>query len=398
MGDVNCEMAAYAQAAEELAMGPIRVLFVDDDRDVLLAAQRTLERGGYSVTTASDGEQAVEVFAAGDFDLVVSDIDLPRLDGIGVLNKVRTIADDVPVILITGSPRVDVAIAALNLGPVRFLTKPLEREQLLQAVRRAVGNRRLDRLQRGVSEALAKRARAHAEDRARFESALSQVYMAFQPVVHLPTRSINGHEALARTRDESVPYPGALFALTERLGEVAQLGRKIRAECAQAVPNAPAGSLLFVNLHSAELLDADLVDKAAPLTAVAQRVVLEIAERASMTDLKEAPKRIAELRALGFRIAIDDIGAGYAGLNSFALLEPDIVKIDMALVRDVDQSLIKRRLIAWFVELCKTMDVSVIAEGVETDAELQTLVTLGCELFQGYLFAKPAARFWTTLS
>lgn len=382
-----------AEHLDVFAEGGSRVLVVDDDPLIVRTAQRALECAGYFVVTAQDGEQAAALFSADHFDLVVSDIDMPQLDGIELARTIRAINEEIPVILITSSARAETAIAAVNLGVVRYLTKPFLPSQLVQAVGRAIGTHRLQCMRRELATAAVAHANAHTQDRRRFESALEQLHMVYQPVVHWPTRSIYGHEALVRTKEPTVPYPGALFELTERLDQVQRLGREIRGACARAVPAAPEGTLLFINLHALELLDPQLVDRASALSHVAHRVVLEIAERASMSNLKEALKRIGELRALGFRIAIDDIGAGYAGLSSFALLEPEIVKVDIALVRDVDQSPIKRRLIAWFVELCKSMGIAVIAEGVETRAELDTLLQLGCELFQGYLFARPSGEF-----
>jgi EAL domain-containing protein (putative c-di-GMP-specific phosphodiesterase class I) len=109
--------------------------------------------------------------------------------------------------------------------------------------------------------------------------------------------------------------------------------------------------------------------------------------------VKDVRARIAALREIGFRIAVDDLGAGYAGLTSFALLEPEIVKLDMTLVRDVHQSATKRKLIRSMAELCKDMGMLVVAEGVETVEERDCLVELGCDLLQGYYFAKPGKPF-----
>ena len=96
---------------------------------------------------------------------------------------------------------------------------------------------------------------------------------------------------------------------------------------------------------------------------------------------------------MGFQIAIDDLGAGYAGLTSFALLEPEIVKLDMTLVRDVHKQSTKQKLIRSMTALCKDMGMMVVGEGVENAEERDALVELGCDLLQGYLFAKPAAPF-----
>jgi EAL domain-containing protein (putative c-di-GMP-specific phosphodiesterase class I) len=103
--------------------------------------------------------------------------------------------------------------------------------------------------------------------------------------------------------------------------------------------------------------------------------------------------KLAQLRRIGFRIAIDDLGAGYAGLTSFATLEPELVKLDMTLVRDVDKNPVKERLVRSMTSLCKDLGMLVVAEGVETPQERDALVALGCDLLQGYLFARPAEPF-----
>jgi EAL domain-containing protein (putative c-di-GMP-specific phosphodiesterase class I) len=96
---------------------------------------------------------------------------------------------------------------------------------------------------------------------------------------------------------------------------------------------------------------------------------------------------------MGYRIAVDDLGAGYAGLTSFTLLEPDVVKLDMDLVRGIDTHRTKRSIVSSMVTLCHEMKSVVVAEGVETSEERDTLVDLGCDLIQGYLLAKPGPAF-----
>jgi len=102
---------------------------------------------------------------------------------------------------------------------------------------------------------------------------------------------------------------------------------------------------------------------------------------------------------MGYRIAVDDLGAGYAGLTSFARLEPEVVKVDMSIVRDVDRSSTKQKLIASIVSLCNDLNIELIAEGIETAAERNTILSLGGDLLQGYLFARPGKPFplpeWT---
>src|SRR4029079_10187530 len=108
----------------------------------------------------------------------------------------------------------------------------------------------------------------------------------------------------------------------------------IRERAAQLIVSGTVPELLFMNVHPEDLTDDTLLDPHAPLSRVASRVVLEVTERASLEKMTGVAERIRGLRELGFRIALDDLGAGYAGLTSFATLTPDVVKVDMSLVRD----------------------------------------------------------------
>ena len=129
------------------------------------------------------------------------------------------------------------------------------------------------------------------------------------------------------------------------------------------------------------------------MSAFASRVVLEITERAALDQIKDLMTRMAQLRTMGYRIAVDDLGAGYAGLTSFAQLEPEVVKVDMSLVRGVDSSPTKQKLLGSIIGLCRDLQIQIIAEGIETEPERDTLVRLGGDLCQGYLFARPGKPF-----
>jgi EAL domain-containing protein (putative c-di-GMP-specific phosphodiesterase class I) len=121
--------------------------------------------------------------------------------------------------------------------------------------------------------------------------------------------------------------------------------------------------------------------------------VLEVTERASLYGVKNLSACVAKLKALGFQIAIDDLGAGYAGLTSFTQLEPELAKLDMSLVRGVDGDSRRQSIVRSMKRLCDDLGMQVVAEGVETAAERDMLTELGCDLLQGYLFAKPQRGF-----
>ena len=223
---------------------------------------------------------------------------------------------------------------------------------------------------------------------------LAALTMHFQPIVEASTRRRFGYEALLRSTDRSLPHPGAILDAAERLERIPTLGRAVRADCARVISAAPLErGVVFINLHLLDLFDKQLTSPFAPLSRVAQRVVLEITERTSLEGQDDLRYRVAELRELGFRIAIDDLGGGHARMGTFTPLDTDFVKLDMSLVRDVDKHPMKQRLVRSVTDLCRKQGTKVIGEGVETEAEARVLVDLGCDLLQGYLIAKPALPY-----
>ena len=373
-----------------------RVLVVDDEEALLRLIGRMLTAAGYEVATAADGGRAAELLTGATFDAVLSDIDMPKMNGIQLLQAVRQRDLDVPVVLMTGNPDVKTAVQAVAHGALQYLIKPVNMEELGAAVARAVRLNKMAKLKRDAL-ALVSEGGLGVGDRlaleASFERALDTLWIAYQPIVRVVDRSLFGYEGLLRSEEKALPHPGAILDAAERLGRLDDLGRKIRAAACTPVPAAPPEAVFFINLHARDLMDADLLSGKSPLSAIANRVVLEITERASLDQVKDVRATIAELRRMGFRIAIDDLGAGYAGLTSFATLEPEFAKLDMSLVRDVDRSPTKEKLIRSMTSLCKELGIMVVAEGVETPEERSVLVDLHCDLLQGYLHAKPGRPF-----
>lgn len=373
------------------AQASARVLAVEDNPDLLEIYGDVLRGGGYAVELAPDLKTARALLIQNAFDLVISDISLPDGTGIDVLRMVRERSLDLPVILITGTPALDTAIRAIELGAMRYFVKPVPNDDLLRVAKQATQLHRLALIKR---EALAhlgatgKLVPDTAGLEAVFARGLSSLWMAFQPIVRASDGQVFGSEALLRTEEASFPEPGAFLEAAERLGRTTELGRSIRAAGARTGFSSGVPTV-FVNLQARDLDDDALYDGSAPLSAEARRVVLEITERESLGHTAQVRDRIRTLRKLGYRIAVDDLGAGYAGLTSFALLEPDIVKLDMTLVRGVDHEPVKRRLIASFTTLCKEMGVLVVAEGIETAPERAAIIDLGCDLLQGFLIGRP---------
>lgn len=372
-----------------------KVLVVDDEAALRRLMARALEQAGHEVVQAEDGNAALVEVNRQQFDAILSDISMPGLDGVQLLREVRARDLDVPVILLTGNPSVESAMQAVEYGAFEYLAKPVELERIRTVVTRALGLGRIARAKRTAIEAFG-RSHHQASDRAGLETtftrAMSTLWAAFQPII-ASNGTCYGFEALMRSMEPALPHPGAVIEAAEKLDRLSELGARMRSLSAAPVVDDPNSGVLFVNLHPRDLFDDAMLALDSPLAAIADRVVLEITERASIEALGDARSRAAQLRERGFRIAIDDLGAGYAGLTAFAVLEPEIVKLDMTLIRGVESSAVKRKLIQSMTSLCHDLGMLVVAEGIETMAEFECIAALGCDLYQGFLLAKPGPAF-----
>lgn len=368
-----------------------RVLIADDEPLVANAFARLLSSDGHDVETVPDGLAALAVLTREPFDVVVSDIAMPQMTGIELLRALRRHGSTVPVVLVTGVPAVQSAIEAVELGAVRYLPKPIDPDALRRVVAVAASST-------GVAEVTSAREeseKCRTQDEHELSSALSTLWMAYQPIVSWAERRVIAYEALVRNEEPKLMRPDLLFDRAEKVHRLADLGRAIRARVARDAVQLPDRACLFMNLHVRDLRDERLYDALEPLGSVAPRTVLEITERASLSAIPDLPSCIQRLRTLGFRIAVDDLGAGYAGLNSISLLQPDVVKLDMGLIRGVDSNTTNLRLVRSMIDVCRELGAKVVCEGVETAGERDALVDAGADLLQGYLFARPARPFAT---
>jgi EAL domain-containing protein (putative c-di-GMP-specific phosphodiesterase class I) len=245
-------------------------------------------------------------------------------------------------------------------------------------------------LRREASDYLALASRAAVDGASLGESldrAVASLFMAYQPIVRASDGGLYGYEALLRSAEPSLPHPGAVFDAAEKLGRVPEVGRAVRRSVARSLETLRCP--VFVNIHPLDLADELLLGLEDPLAGRAGDVVLEITERASLSGIPDVHTRILNLRDKGYRIAVDDLGAGYSGLTAFAALQPDVVKLDMTLVRGCDAEPVKRKLIGSMAALCRDLGMQVVAEGIETPAERAAVVDLGCDLLQGYLIGRP---------
>ena len=220
----------------------------------------------------------------------------------------------------------------------------------------------------------------------------------FQPIVQLPERDIVGYEALSRGPSGSyLESAENLFGFTERAGLLGEVELLCLERALANAGKLPDGAILFLNLSmlGLEYIESEatgLTGRVKHANRLPQDCVLEITERTYAESASRLRERVTELRKDGFRIAIDDMGTGYSALHVLAELQPDFIKLDKMLVRDLPEDPIKRNLVSAITGFARDSQSMVIAEGVETEDEVEVLRELGIELQQGFFFGYPKAR------
>jgi len=216
--------------------------------------------------------------------------------------------------------------------------------------------------------------------------------MAFQPIVDIETADVYAYEALVRPVGGGSAYD-VLSKITDENRYAFDQGCRVKAITLAA--RLEMNALLSINfLPNAVYQPAACLQKTFEAAERAQfplhHLMFEVTENEPSRDIGHLQKIFTEYKKHGMITAIDDFGAGHSGLNMLADFQPDVLKIDMALTRAINTDSVRFEITRSIVGLCKTLHISVIAEGVETLPEALTLKGLGVRLFQGYLFAKPA--------
>ncbi|WP_166486436.1 EAL domain-containing protein [Blastococcus saxobsidens] len=214
--------------------------------------------------------------------------------------------------------------------------------------------------------------------------------LVFQPIVDLATATIAGYEALARF--PGTAGPDAWFAAAAEVGIAAELEALAVHKVLAAVDGLPPNAFLTLNV-SPHLLGTDVVQDALSSRADLHRVVVELTEHTPVDDLAALRRQTDALRERGARIALDDAGSGYSGLQQLAAVRPQLVKLDRALVAGIDGDPVRMTLAEMIGEFAGRIDARLLAEGVETPAELAAFARLGVPLAQGWLLGRPATTF-----
>jgi EAL domain-containing protein (putative c-di-GMP-specific phosphodiesterase class I) len=367
------------------------VLFVDDQPEVTAALELAFHKKPFKVYTANSASGALELLSRIPIDVVISDEQMPVMSGSQFLTIVRRDYPSATRIILSGQANFKATLSAINEARAHhFLVKPCPSDDIAQCIAKALDERAMDL----HGDPLERRSAEKRLDASRqFDLALEGLWIAFQPIIRSGESGLFAYEALVRSNHPDFKTPYQLFDTAEEFTRVEELERRIRTLIAERIVELPADVSVMVNVHPRSLGDEDLYSPESGLFQSRHRVILEITERDKFHEVPGSTRGLARLRDLGYRVAVDDLGAGYAGLNSFAMIHPDVVKFDMELIRDIDRSSTKCNLVRVITALCKEMGILTVAEGIETEEEYEKVQELGCDLLQGFFIARPASHF-----
>jgi len=258
----------------------------------------------------------------------------------------------------------------------------------------------LDAITRATQSIEIERDEIRSRLRREFEAVMAGELLTcvYHPIVNLNDYEPIGFELLSRgPQDSELHRPDALFDIARSEGRVTELDRLCRRTACRAGRDLPPEVLRFVNTEPVTMFlhshGEGFVQELVEAIPSSQRglTVIEITENSVIDDFGRMRDIVRQLRAHGFRVAIDDAGAGYAGLQTMVEIEPDFIKLDMSLIRGLESSVVKQRLVRTLRDFCREAAITLIAEGIETRKQLDTLRELGVSHGQGFLFGLPGA-------
>jgi EAL domain-containing protein (putative c-di-GMP-specific phosphodiesterase class I)/CheY-like chemotaxis protein len=377
---------------------PIRVLIADDDADVRVTLARLFDAtdGIEFVGAAPDAGGAASLAAETKPDVALVDFHMPG-GGEATVRGILASSPETCIVGLSGSVDPATSLAMLQAGAASYLVKGASPDELVAAVQRAARGESIlaAEVARGVMGELTahlERSRLEAAEldrvRTRIRRVLDEPLLrpVFQPILDLRSGAPVGFEALSRFDLEPVEPPPVWFDAAEAVGlrvelELAAVERAVERFTASGRPE-----FLAVNASP------DLLPKLGPIAAeLGDRLVVEITEHAAIDDYAAIAESLRDMRAEGVRLAVDDAGAGFASFRHVLELAPEFVKLDRSLTGRIDRDARRHALALGILAFADDLGITVVAEGIENEAELRTLRSIEVGLGQGWLLAPPAA-------
>ena len=227
----------------------------------------------------------------------------------------------------------------------------------------------------------------------------SAIRIVFQPVVSLTNAEIIGYEALSRgPKDSMLERPDALFATAAKYDLVWELEYLCRRTTLEKAKDLAPSKMVFINVDPKIINDprfqkGQTQDMLRQFQANTGNIIFEITEKTAIDDYKGFCRILDNYTSQGYKIAIDDTGSGYSGLRTLAEIRPNFIKVDMELVRDIDKDNLKQAMLKALYDFSVSTNSKIIAEGIETQGELATLISIGIPYGQGFFLQKPLPEF-----
>jgi EAL domain-containing protein (putative c-di-GMP-specific phosphodiesterase class I)/CheY-like chemotaxis protein len=383
-------------------MEKIRVLIADDERAVreVLATLMATDDGLNVVGTAADAESAIELAAEVRPDVALVDVRMPGGGGPRAAREIVRRSPDTRVVALSAYEDPDSVLKMLQAGASGYIAKSESTHDILDAVHRhaladpiPVEEATPD-LARLMTEEIWERARWAEERRERLERIRAVVSgtgrsIVYQPIFDLTDDYVLGVEALARFSAEPMRGPDAWFAEAETVGLGEELELAAMQQALEGLDGLAPEAFLSLNVSPATCLSPKL---AALLSGIpGDRLSLEITEHSVVNDYGALEAALLPLRERGVRLSIDDACAGLASLRHVMVLQPDLIKLDLALTRDVDTDENRSALVTALVGFASRIGATVVAEGVESEPQLKALCDLGVRYGQGFYLARPGS-------
>lgn len=379
------------QSVQNRAGHKKHVLLIDDERSLTQMLCMLLETRGYDVHVANTAQEAFRKISA-DFDLVILDLVLPDSSGLEICRtlKKEKATRHIPIIVLSAHSIYEDKVEALYSGADDFVAKPCENEELFARM-----------------EAVMRRATAYeVEDPCRdpkniigelrhiIDDAL--IVPHFQPIYNFGPAQLYGVEILTRPDTQGILInPEVLFEAALQYGLYAELEILSWSMAVSAIAKFLNNEKVFLNCSPYFIESSQFLRVKAMLEknhVSPQSVILEITERSAISDFKLFYDQLHNYREHGFRFAVDDVGGGYASLESIIEIKPEVVKIDRHIVKDSSRDVFKQSIIKFIVSLCKENNIMVVAEGIETPEDLCVVRELGVQAGQGYYLYRPTPR------
>ncbi|MFA5143526.1 MAG: EAL domain-containing protein [Candidatus Omnitrophota bacterium] len=359
------------------------ILLVDDEVDFAQTMAMRLQLRGYKVTMVHDGAAALEKVKEKP-DLILLDVMMPVMGGYEICGRIRQdgATRNIPVIMLTAKNMSRDKVEGLQIGADDYINKSADMEELFARIEALLRRSGFSEDMDGEKLSLVKELKHIIQD--------GLVSVLFQPVCYLRPREIFAYEVLVRGPEGSrLENPEKLFQSALNCGMFLDLEMLYRRKALEKIGAEIDKKLFFFNC-SPYIIESGQFGEITALYGKPSQIVLEITERAEIKDFAVFCRTLRVINSQGFGIAVDDVGSGYSSLDSIAEIDPGYAKIDIALLRDIDTNVKKQNLVKAILSFCEQNKIITIAEGIETEKELDTLIGLGVKAGQGFFLGRPA--------